>query len=578
MRRDNRKIRNYCSIFSISLIIILLTSVYIPAISGAESSGSMGIGMDYVGASSSVEEVYNGFEMDEMNVEFEIQENLGVGIMWWMYDDETLANTRDDTRGFQNYLASKGFSKDFDINEDDLTKWKITNLQDQDYFEQTDFVYFAGHGNYNCISTHPDYNPLTLAYSSECSWGDEGPVKWVGLASCFNTQNHFKQSMNGINMILGWSTWCDDKQFGETLAKHCTDDEMSIKESWFATSIEKSTTRNLESKIMGENSAVGNDCIYSGGEYIEDVDVNNQITYWKCPVNHFPNIYGSPHGSSTTQSSSAESTMTEGSTTQSSTTQSSSTQSSSTQSSSTQSSSSSPSTTESQTSSVSDIGTNVRGDLSAINLVEESLSSAQSNDGYETVNNPNNEGNNYYIETNDKSVAFPTILSSAAPNLEYEKENWKPMTKQYMIDKGLLSDGEIEGVDYFMNMVPQKQGFSYKKTILGLLDPNEYFEEWDIALNVFIIKKLDGEIELPDIPDGENNILIENSEEGSSSTTSLRANMQMEESGEMEMEPASDMYQKTTLVISQNKEIGYSFTRIGSYNEDEDENGGDDEP
>jgi len=250
------------SIFYIILIAILLISVHIPAISGTDLSGTMEDQMNISGSSSD----------EEMNLEIDVQENLGVGIFWWMHGDEALANTREDTQGFANYLASKGISKDFEISEDDFTKWKLIDGlfgEDQDYFEQTDFVYYAGHGNYNCIATHPDYKWSTLAYYYECSWGDEGPVKWVGLASCFNTKNHFKYSMSGVHLILGWSTWCDDKQFGEPLAKHLTDDEMSIKESWFATAIEKSTTRNLEAKILGENSAVGNDCIYPGGEIAE---------------------------------------------------------------------------------------------------------------------------------------------------------------------------------------------------------------------------------------------------------------------------------------------------------------------
>ncbi len=557
MINNRKKYRECWSIFCISLIIILLTSVYIPAISGADLSGAMGDEMNISGSLS-----LDGKE----NFESEPQENMGVGIFWWMHGDETLANTREDTRGFANYLASKGFRKDFDINEDAFTKWKLTDGwfgQDQNYFEQTDFVYFAGHGNHHCIGVNNFGNPLTsVAYYWECLWGDEGPVKWVGLASCYNTQNEFKTSMNGIHLILGWSTWCDDKQFGETLAKHCTDDEMSIKESWFATAIEKSTTRNLEAKIMGENSAAGNDCIYSGGEIVEDLEVTNQITYWKCPVNHFPAIYGLPPvGGSTTQGSS--------------------TQSSSTQSSSSSSSSSS-STQSSQASSTTGTTLNVRGDTS-IAPAYESLSSSLSYDTFDDMNTQYDGEDIYYFETNDTSVAFPTIVlsegdvySSEAPDLSYEKVNWKSMAKQYMADKGLLTDEDAEGVNYYMNMVPQKQGFSYKKTAQELLDQNEYFEEWDIALNVFIIKKLDGDIELPPIPDGEN-IVIENTETGSTSTTYLRGDLGME-SEEMNSAIVSGMYQKTTLVISQDKKIGYSFTRIGSYNEDEYDTGGDNEP
>jgi len=533
------------SIFYVVLIVILLISVHIPGISGSDLSQTTG---DNSSPSLSMGE----------SIEGELQEPLGVGIFWWKKGDPALDNTRLDTQGFANYMASKGFTKDFEVCQDDLTKYKFTDKgsfvdlgEDQDYFEQTDFVYYAGHGYYEVIEVDLNKTLQSYAYYWECSWGDEGPVKWVGLASCCNTYNQFKVAMNGINMILGWSTWCDDKQFGETLAKHCTDDEMSIKESWFTTAIEKSTTRNLEAKIMGENSAVGDDCIYPSGEYEEDVEVTNQITYWKCPVNHFPNIYGEVGGSST----------------QSSTTQSSSTSTQSSQ---------SYSTTGSTT-------LNVRGDPSS-GLAYDSLSLSTSEDNSDSVYKSVESEEIYYIETNDISLAFPTIViseeevySSEAPDLSYEKANWKTMAKKYMLDKGLLTDEDEEYVNYYMLMVPQKQGFSYKRDGL-FLDQDEYFEEWDIALNVFIIKKLDGDIELPPIPDDEN-VFIEDSEESSTSTTYLRADIEQETSEETENSVAGDLYQKTTIVISQGKKIGYSFTRIGSYNEDETSmTGGDDEP
>jgi hypothetical protein len=525
------------SIFYVVLIVILLISVHIPGISGSDLSQTTG---DNSSPSLSMGE----------SIEGEIQEPLGVGIFWWKKGDPALDNTRLDTQGFANYMASKGFSKDFEVCEYDLTKYKFTDRlfgEDQDYLEQTDFVYYAGHGYHHVIMVDKEYNPFTsYAYYSECSWGDEGPVKWIGLASCNNTENEFKVAMNGINMILGWSTWCDDKQFGETLAKHCTDDKMSIKESWFTTAIEKSTTRNLEAKIMGENSAVGDDCIYAGGEYEEDVEVTNQITYWKCPVNHFPNIYGIPTGGETTEESSSTSTQ----------------------------GSSASSTTGSTL--------NVRGDTSSgFSYDSPSLDSYDevSDDIYNQVDSEEV----YYIETDDISLAFPTILiseeevySSEAPDLSYEKANWKTMAKKYMLDKGLLTDEDEEYVNYYMLMVPQKQGFSYKRDGL-FLDQDEYFEEWDIALNVFIIKKLDGDIELPPIPDDEN-VLIEGSEESSTSTTYLRADIEQETSEETENSVSGDLYQKTTIVISQGKTIGYSFTRTGLYNDDEFDTGGDNEP
>jgi len=273
------------------------------------------------------------------------------------------------------------------------------------------------------------------------------------------------------------------------------------------------------------------------------------ITYWKCPVNHFPNIYGIPTGGETTEESSSSSTQ----------------------------SSSASSTTGSTT-------LNVRGDLSS-GLAYESPSLSTSEDNSDSVSNSVESEEIYYIETNDISLAFPTIVLSEeevysieSPDLSYEKANWKTMAKKYMLDKGLLNNSDEEHVNYYMSMVPQKQGFSYKRNGL-FLDQDEYFEEWDIALNVFIIKKLDGDIELPPIPDGEN-IVIENTgtETGSTSTTYLRADIDMESEEILENAIASGMYQKTTLVISQGKKIGYSFTRIGSYNEDEWDTGGDNEP
>jgi len=485
--------------------------------------------------------------------------NLGVGIFWWMYDDLTLANTREDTRGFANYLASKGFRKDFDINEQAFTKFKLTDGkrgQDEQYFEQTDFVYFAGHGDHDCISTHPNFNLLTLAFYWECSWGDEGPVKWVGLASCFNTKNDFKYSMNGINMILGFSTWCDDKQFGETLAKHCTDDEMSIKESWFATTIEKSTTRNLEAKILGENSATGNDCIYNGGEFVGNVDVTNQITYWKCPVNHFPNIYTNTDEGQTKEVTGSQNSYSSQGT---------------------------------ETFLINGGSSNVRGDPKLSKAFDSSSSDeAEKNSNNEFPEMKSQEA--YYISTDDMSVVFPTILVSEndvytadGPNLSYEKANWKSMAGKYMLDNDLLDKDDVEGIDYHMKMVPQKQGFSYKKTALGVLDQNEYFKEWDIALNVFIIKKINETEEKKSDPptttdEFNDNTADQKPDNDIADNNDFKADDRVESSEEIEDTFEVNKYQKTTLVISQGKKIGYSFTRVEVYNSDEHNTGGDDEP
>jgi len=546
VNKSRKFVKDYSLIYAI-ITIILLINMNIIAVS---SSNLPKNGLE----ENNLENIYILEEEGEKIISQPL--NLGVGIFWWKKNDSTLDNTRLDTQGFANYMVSKGFSKDFEVCEYDVTKYKFTEREDQDYFEQTDFVYYAGHGYHNLIKIDQEGNLITsFAYYWECSWGNEGPVKWVGLASCNNTENEFKVTMNGINMILGWSTWCDDKQFGETLAKHCTDDEMSIKESWFATAIEKSTTRNLEAKILGENSATGNDCIYNGGEFVGNVDVTNQITYWKCPVNHFPNLFynnteGVPMDEPTFGNPS--------------------------------------SSQNSETLNLFEGGSNIRGDPTAAKEFYYSLS----NEDDSITDNPKLKSqDSYYIPTDNMSVVFPTILVSEndvyttdGPDLSYEKANWESMARQYMIDNGLLDEDDVIGVDYDMNMVPQKQGFSNKRTKLGIIDQNEYFKEWDIALNVFVIRKINETEEKESDPptntkdEVSDNIADQKPDDDIANNNDFKSDDKQEFSyNELKNPLKVDKYQKTTVVISPGKKIGYSFTTVGEYNEDEHKTGGDDE-
>lgn len=167
----------------------------------------------------------------------------------------------------------------FDKNEQDVhqDQWEITD--DQNYVDNVSFAYYAGHGSadklvfkdvlglpYDSARLNPDY----------CDWGDENgnKLKWVALACCLAGQNTHK-ALDGLHLICGWRTECDDAVYGRRFAEYLIAG-YEIKTAWFLTGDELSPGGLMN--VKGEDISVGSDHLYHCGT-VNLTPINDEYYY-----------------------------------------------------------------------------------------------------------------------------------------------------------------------------------------------------------------------------------------------------------------------------------------------------------
>ncbi len=270
MKFDNKYCRCSKAFFTMLTVSILLIIVVIPAVNARPPNPPGGNGGPII--------------KDKSGSDF--------GVLWWT--GKGLGNAEDDIIGLKDALNGKANSQlEFDYNNvyicDKPWSRKLflkEELGGDDIIDTAEFVYYVGHGNGGSwqinsllIGKINDCSYINV-YPWECSWGDKAEV--VALGCCFGTEGGFAKSMDGVNLLLGTSTWMDDAVFGEKLGPSLA--HMTCKQAWFDTQIDMSVSNDLMARVIGENTEVGDDSL---GDYTEDIEVDNKITYWTCPINWF---------------------------------------------------------------------------------------------------------------------------------------------------------------------------------------------------------------------------------------------------------------------------------------------------
>ena len=277
MKIDKKYCRCSKAFFTILMVSILLIIVVIPAVNARPPTHPGGNGVPT--------------KKNKSGSDF--------GVLWWTA--EGLENAEPDITGLKEALGNKAnCNLRFDYNNVYTEeKWRKKlfikeELQGDDIIDTAEFTYYVGHGaggsrsdfenlNYqNSLLLGKNRNDKWIkVYPYECSWGEK--VKVVALGCCFGTEGGFAKSMDGVHLILGTSTWMDDKKHGTELGPNLAAG-MTCKQAWFDTQIKMSESNELMARVLAEDDTVGDDSI---GDYTSDVEVDNKITYWTCPINHF---------------------------------------------------------------------------------------------------------------------------------------------------------------------------------------------------------------------------------------------------------------------------------------------------
>jgi len=188
----------------------------------------------------------------------------------------------------ENHWQQKYWKKEADNHQE---QWEYDG--DQNCIETAHFAYYAGHG----VSTHLGWtklvfkvNNFNIPYDSPrinpdyCDWGDEGPLKWVALASCYVGNKTYK-ALDGVHLICAAKCKIDEAYYGDDFGEYMVHHEWSIKSSWFkAMDLNKNVVYGVVN-VVGEDSSVGNDHLYWHGSVAADPSVDNYYYEWT----HDPN-------------------------------------------------------------------------------------------------------------------------------------------------------------------------------------------------------------------------------------------------------------------------------------------------
>jgi len=227
-------------------------------------------------------------------------EKASIGTFWWFRGNGGLLYAEDDVTGFANTLVNDGCSWPVDRN----SEWNNQpnnngefllddHLEDGDkeVIDDVDIAYFVGHSNIHVLGINPELEaPDNNVEFYNCRWGDDGPLKWIVLATCFAAHSLFGFSLKGSHLILGYETACDDSLYGPTFADHIKSG-MTLKDAWFLTG-DQCQPIPAYAKVLGEDLSVANDHLKGYGEYADPSPPDNiGFNWWKHYVNGWMDEY-----------------------------------------------------------------------------------------------------------------------------------------------------------------------------------------------------------------------------------------------------------------------------------------------
>ncbi len=195
-----------------------------------------------------------------------------------------------------------GFSEDFEYG--DSLAWKQDFMSsseggtEDDYVDDVDIAMYQGHGNTdgltfrNDVPAGDDDEKLLrkndakddVPYPHEGAYGDED-LEWMGWRACYClSDNDWYESFDGLHLLLGLDGWAKDINSGQKWANKMIDDGWwdtahPVKASWFA-SIDN-VEPWVETKVIGENGAVGDDYLWGEGSVASDPSHDGSYKTWE---------------------------------------------------------------------------------------------------------------------------------------------------------------------------------------------------------------------------------------------------------------------------------------------------------
>jgi len=207
-----------------------------------------------------------------------------IGTFWWYRDNGGLLYAQGDAQGFASALEDDGC--DWPIDKNDIDNELYDDYLEDDtgeLIDDVDIAYFVGHSDSGNLGIGAGIGTNKYAEWDECQWGDDGPLKWVALATCLAGKDKFSYALNGAHLILGWETIMSDALYGPTFANYIKEG-YTLKEAWFLTGEECEHVHGV-AKILGEDTSVGDDHLKGYGSYaIPSPTVDDDYSWWTHEV------------------------------------------------------------------------------------------------------------------------------------------------------------------------------------------------------------------------------------------------------------------------------------------------------
>jgi len=227
-------------------------------------------------------------------------ERATIGTFWWYRGDGGLIYAQPDAEGFAQAMEDDGCMWNLNINDVNGVEDLIDDhLEDtaSELIDDVELAYFVGHSGSTALGIHkpfpllgdrPFVNDPEYAEAKYCKWGDDGPLKWVVLATCQAGNENFASALQGINLILGWRSVCDDWIYGPVFAEKIIEGK-TLKQAWFETAEECQHVSGIAT-VLGENYEAGYDHLKGYGSYCNP-EVDDYYTIWEYPVNGWQELY-----------------------------------------------------------------------------------------------------------------------------------------------------------------------------------------------------------------------------------------------------------------------------------------------
>ncbi len=207
-----------------------------------------------------------------------------VGVEWvteYSFPHSPLPNSDDSAKAFYNGLGNAGWTRRFDKGNGDTKEAHFEyNGQDSTYIDGVDIAWYQGHGTKSRLELSTYWK--WVGFSNEIEWGDHD-LEWIALHSCHSTEepSNFKGShygLNGVHLICGFKTAALNCVDGGNFANRLLNGE-KVRHAW-RHAIDDTHGSGYTVRIIGENSACGNDHIWGEGSVIADPTVDSGYYMW----------------------------------------------------------------------------------------------------------------------------------------------------------------------------------------------------------------------------------------------------------------------------------------------------------